>query len=133
MQRNHRSTTRTRARAQTLASLAACLLSIPFAQSLAQGGGKIADCRIESAGKVDFNGKCRFTPDGASGSFSLSRDGQGALYGTILAVTVVVVSPGVAEVRGLTRDGINSRWGEAKRSAQEPACWLGSDFKVCAR
>lgn len=27
---------------------------------------------------------------------------------------------------------MNSRWGEAKRSSQDKACWVGGDFKVCA-
>ncbi|HEX5689281.1 MAG TPA: hypothetical protein VFX76_04730 [Roseiflexaceae bacterium] len=99
----------------------------------AQGATKIADCQVDSAGKVAFKGKCSFTSDGSTGSFSLaSQTGQGALFGSILVVSVSIIERGVAEVRGLTRDGINSRWGEAKRSTQQPACWVGSDFKVCA-
>jgi hypothetical protein len=109
------------------------LVLVPV-QSLAEARGKLADCRIESSGKVEFAGKCRFLPEGTAGSFSLSHaDDKKPLYGGILMVNVYVVSRGVAEVRGLTRDGINSRWGEAKRVAQDPACWQGSDFKVCAR
>jgi hypothetical protein len=45
---------------------------------------------------------------------------------------VQIVQPGVAEVRGLTRAGINSRWGSAQRSKRDRACWRGSDFWVCA-
>lgn len=118
-----------------LAAIAAGLLSLPLAvQSLAQSSGKIANCRVESEGKVQVSGPCKFTLDGADGSFTLeNRDAQKALFGSILIVTVSVISPGTAEVRGLTKDGINSRWGEAKRSSQERACWAGSDFRICAR
>ena len=118
-----------------LTAIAAALLSLTLAvQGLAQSSGKIASCRVESAGKVEVNGPCKFTPEGTAGSFTLeNRDPQKALYGSILMVTVSVVSPGTAEVRGLTRRGINSRWGEAKRSSEDRACWAGSDFKICAR
>lgn len=121
--------------ARRLLGLSAFLLVSPLATaSLAETGAKTVQCRIESDRKVEFNGNCRFLPDGANGSFSLSSaTGRSVFYGSILSVSVSVVSPGVAEVRGLTKDGINSRWGEAKRSAQDRACWVASDFKVCAR
>jgi hypothetical protein len=47
------------------------------------------------------------------------------------AISLTVVSPGIGDVRGLTRDGVNSRWGEARRSRGDRACWVGSDFSVC--
>ena len=47
-------------------------------------------------------------------------------------VSVDIIEKGVAEVRGLTKDGINSRWGSAKRDLKDKACWKGDDFKVCA-
>jgi hypothetical protein len=115
-----------------LAALLAALA--PGATAHAQPAGRIVDCRVESAGKVEFSGKCRVIPDGTAGSFALAApSGRGALYGSILVVSVAVVARGVAEVRGLTRDGINSRWGEAKRSSQDPTCWDGADFRVCTR
>lgn len=93
---------------------------------------KAAACQIDSQGAVKFKGRCRFAA-GRGGSFSLSRvNGSGALYGSILTVNVTVVGRGVAEVRGLTRAGNNSRWGRATRSKRDPACWVGSDFRVCA-
>lgn len=94
-----------------------------------------ARCRIEENRRVVFEGICDFTPDGRQGSFGLSPrgGGQGPLYGPILSVSVWVTEPGVAEVRGLTRDGINSRWGAARRSTSDPACWDGEDFRICAR
>ena len=110
------------------------LLCLSAAAPHAQAAGRIVDCLIEAGGKVEFDGKCRFTSDGTGGSFSLaSRDGQSALYGSILDVSVSIIETGVADVRGLTKDGINARWGEAKRSKQDRACWVGDDFRVCAR
>jgi hypothetical protein len=112
----------------------ALLLALAAAPApvLAQAG-RIADCQIESGGRTVFNGKCLFKSDGATGSFSLQHpSGRGALFGSNLDVNVTIVERGLAEVRGLTTSGINSRWGEARRSAREPACWVGSDFKVCA-
>jgi len=99
----------------------------------AAAASKMASCQIASEGAVKFDGRCRFIAE-RGGSFSLSpARGGGALYGSILSVSVTIVSPGVAEVRGLTKAGINSRWGPAKRSKRDPACWVGSDFRICAR
>jgi hypothetical protein len=94
---------------------------------------KMASCRIVSQGAVKFSGRCRFV-SGRGGSFSLRRArGRGPLYGSILSVSVAIVGRGVAEVRGLTRGGINSRWGRAVRSRRNRSCWVGRDFRVCAR
>lgn len=98
----------------------------------AQSGSRTVSCLVESSGTPTVNGKCQFT-SGSGGSFVLENaDVRRSLTGPILHVTVTVVEPGVAEVRGLTKDGINSRWGQARRSQQDRGCWLGSDFKVCA-
>ncbi len=111
--------------------VAACLIG-PAAPALAEGS-RIVTCRVESEGRVQVNGPCRFTPD-QGGSFTLENADQNRpLFGTILMVTVSVVSPGTAEVRGLTRQGVNSRWGEAQRSNDDRSCWVGSDFRICAR
>lgn len=121
-------------RRTVLAGLGTLALSLAAAAPGMAQGYKVATCQIESGGKLEFNGRCRFMPDGGNGSFSVSTaSGQGALYGEILVVTVSVISPGVAEVRGLTKAGINSRWGEARRQARDRACWAGSDFRICAR
>jgi len=48
-------------------------------------------------------------------------------------VNVYILEKGHAQVRGLTTDGINSMWGNAKRSTQDRSCWVGSDFKICAK
>jgi hypothetical protein len=114
-------------------SLIICLaLSLPN-WALAQASGRNVDCHVESGGKVAFNGTCRFSSE-AGGSFTLENtDRNQPLFGDILSVSVSIVSPGAAEVRGLTRQGVNSRWGAAQRSARDSACWEGSDFNVCAR
>lgn len=121
--------------AHAIGAAAAFLLALSAAGgAAAQGKSKLADCRVESEGKVQVNGKCRFTPD-QGGSFTIEHaDPKHTIFfGEIMSITVSIVSPGVAEVRGLTRQGVNSRWGEARRSNDDRACWQGSDFRICAR
>lgn len=98
----------------------------------AQAADKIAKCEIESGAVKVFNGKCKFMAE-AGGSFSLSNFTEKPLFDEVTIVSVTIVGKGIAEVRGLTISGNNSRWGEAKRSAKDSACWVGSDFKICAR
>lgn len=130
-----------------LAALALLLLASSAAAERAEttgtapaAKGTTVLCTIRSttedspAPHVVFDGPCRFAPEGKGGSFGLSAlDDEAPLYAGILVVSVSVVAPGKAEVRGLTTEGINSRWGEARRSKKDPACWAGSDFEVCAR
>ncbi len=112
------------------AAMAAAVLT---ASPQATAKPKSAICRIESEGALKFSGPCRFTPE-HGGSFFLSPvHGAGPLYGTVLSVSVTIIRRGVAEVRGSTSGGINSRWGRAERSRKNPACWVGSDFSVCAK
>jgi len=110
--------------------LLAALCVLPAAAEARDAG-----CRIEQAGRVVLDRTCDFSPDGRDGSFTLSPrgGGQGMLFGRISMVSVSVIEPGLAEVRGLTRDGINSRWGTARRSQRDGACWQGDDFRICAR
>ena len=111
-----------------LAVFATCLLAIPL-----QSKGKPARCVIRSGSErttVEYLGDCLFYAD-RDGTFTI-RKSQGNILPSITVVSVYVLSPGVAEVRGLTVDGINSRWGPAKRSETDLACWTGSDFEVCA-
>ena len=89
-----------------------------------------ARCVVTSEGAT-HNGPCTFTPE-AGGSFSVAPVGRRFLVGRVSSVSVSFVRPGAAEVRGLTADGINSRWGEARRSPRDRACWVGSGFSVCA-
>lgn len=94
---------------------------------------KKTECEITSSNKVVFKGKCLFLLE-HGGTFSLSAlDKNKPLFDDILVVSVSILKKDTAEVRGLTSSGINSRWGEAVRSKKNKACWMGSDFKICAR
>ncbi len=118
-------------RDKTAIALAIVLLALAPAAASAQE--RLVGCSIDSDGKRMFDGRCRYIPD-QGGSFALAHANPNRpLYGRILSISVFIVSPGVAEVRGLTDAGNNSRWGEARRSRQDAACWVGSDFTVCAR
>jgi hypothetical protein len=90
-----------------------------------------AKCLIKSGNVTQFRGTCDFraAPDG---SFSLtSARSPGRFIKNIEMVSVTLMSSGKADVRGLTTMGINSRWGSARRSRKDRACWIGSDFKIC--
>lgn len=67
-----------------------------------------------------------------NGSFSIRRHGAQPILPSNIDLSVSIVSAGVAEARGLTTDGLNSRWGRAERSRVNPACWTGADFEICA-
>ncbi len=89
-------------------------------------------CQIDSGNQTIYKGQCTFIPD-TKGSFGLANPVKNQpLTNSISIVSVYIIEKGLAEVRGLTADGINSRWGEAKRSTTDKACWVGEDFKVCA-
>ncbi len=111
--------------------IAYLIASVVVAQHVfvANADARPAKCVVLGNGMTPYKGRCNFTPD-VGGSFGIEPIGKSGFDGVTM-VSVAIVSPGVAEVRGLTRDGINSRWGEAKRSKADPACWLGSDFKIC--
>ena len=91
-------------------------------------GLKMARCVI---GPDKYEGSCVFRAD-PNGSFYISRRDQSVIYSNVTMISVSIVEPGNAEVRGLTTEGINSRWGMATRSNEDRACWSGSDFEVCA-
>lgn len=91
-----------------------------------------ARCRIYQNGALSIDRICDFQPDGTNGSFAVAgRGNRGSIMPGISIISVSVISPGVAEVRGLTSRGINSRWGEARRSQRDRACWNGADFRIC--
>ena len=115
----------------------ALIVHVPTA--LAQSGARLVQCEITSMPdeKRVFKGRCVFQPEGA-GSFALSSVSDNEpLWGNIAVVNVMIVQKDVAEVSALVLDkpggGHTSRWGEARRSAQDKSCWVGVDFKVCAR
>lgn len=107
---------------------AAAVLALP---SEAGAQGRAARCVVSSDGAAAYRGPCRFLAE-RDGSFTVTPAGRGRFPGGVGSVSVSLTGRGVAEVRGLTADGINSRWGEARRSARDRACWVGSDFSVCA-
>ena len=92
-----------------------------------------ASCLVSSYGIPTFKRICDFRPDGTNGSFSLSASkGNGEFLEDVRILSVTVLSPGNAEVRGLTANGINSRWGSARRSKKDDVCWIGDSFAICA-
>jgi hypothetical protein len=112
--------------------IAMVLTLLVITSSFSMAKNRIVKCRIDSQGHTEYKGKCTFMP-GSHGSFTLrNRDFNRPLTDEISSVSLHVVSRGVGEVRGLTRNGINSRWGTAKRSKKRPACWKGADFRICA-
>lgn len=88
-----------------------------------------ARCVITSEENPTFRGPCNFVAE-RGGSFSVTPT-RGVFMEGIEDISVSIIRPGVAEVRSLTSDGINSRWGEARRSRRDPACWVGEDFSIC--
>ena len=115
------------------AALAAAIGSIVLA---APAIAKDARCEIRTADSARYSGSCRLTAD-KGGSFSVSPIGKSAFFGHtrdepgITAISVHVTGGDAADVRGLTTNGNNSRWGAATRSASDRACWTGQDFSVC--
>ena len=102
------------------------LAALPFAAH----GKPPARCVVNSNGEKPYSGPCSFAPQG-KGSFAIEPIGRRSFSGEVTAITVFVTGPGAAEVSGLTSAGINSRWGSARRSRRDTACWEGSDFRVC--
>jgi hypothetical protein len=92
---------------------------------------KDARCIIKRNDSVAYSGACHFHLE-QGGSFSIRRHDGKPILPSITDISVSIVSTGVAEVRGLTTNGNNSRWGRAVRSKTDPACWMGSDFEICA-
>lgn len=91
---------------------------------------KVASCEIVEQGKTTFKNKCSFNPTGG-GSFYLTNINQDKpLVRDTMHISVDVIETGFAEVTASRYGGTNTRWGKAKR---EGACWVGTDFKVCAR
>jgi hypothetical protein len=93
-----------------------------------------ARCVLKTA-DARYAGPCRFSPD-RGGSFNIAPLGQAEFFQHgrqdpgVTDIRVDVVD-GAADVHGLTTSGINSRWGEAKRSKSDKACWVGDDFSLC--
>jgi hypothetical protein len=107
-------------------------LSLALLCTASNAWAKAAKCEISSSGEY-YVSKCNFQSE-SGGSFSLSNLNESrTIISNILIISVYVTQKNVAEVRGLTTDGINSRWGQAIRSTTDRACWVGDDFEICAR
>ena len=90
---------------------------------------KTATCQIDEQGRTTFKGKCNFYAD-SDGSFTITKTNVNRpLMRNVMDVTVSINEKDFADVHSTTKSGNNSRWGQAKRTK---ACWIGSDFKVCA-
>lgn len=113
---------------RTALILAAAAAAAAFALP-ADAAGRRARCVVSSGGET-YRGPCTFVAE-RGGSFSVSAIGRRFIVGGVSDVSVALFRPGAAEVRGLTAEGVNSRWGEARRSPRDRACWVGSDFSVC--
>lgn len=115
-----------------MAKLLCILAVILLTAQTVLAANRVVICTIATNNQIAYKGPCLFMPE-AGGSFSLSNTNrQGPLFGDIGVLSIYIVSKGTAEVRGLTSSGINSRWGEARRSTKDRACWEGADFKICA-
>jgi hypothetical protein len=67
-----------------------------------------------------------------AGAFALRGPEILRRYG-VTDLSVTPISPGKAEVRGLTERANNSRWGEARHRVGLWDCWVGEDFGICVR
>jgi hypothetical protein len=85
-------------------------------------------CRIESNGAV-YAGPCTVLSDDESTGIVLPETTPE--FEQIVSIGLFEFEPGQWEVRGLTTDGLNSRWGTATRVSGEETCWQGSDFRIC--
>ena len=100
-----------------------------FTLAKAEAKPRPARCVIDAAGAPRWSGACRFDAE-RGGSFTIAPP-RGHFQNRVTSISVSILRPGLAEVRGLTHAGVNSRWGQARRSPRDRACWVGSDFSVC--
>lgn len=97
----------------------------------AQARQRLARCVVETSQTIAYRGPCLFQAD-RGGSFTIDPPRGRRFGGDITSISLTVTGRGVGQVRGLTTDGVNSRWGRAARSSRNAACWIGADFRVCA-
>ena len=112
-------------------TLAAAAFTAAFAFTIAAAEAKprAARCVIDAAGAPHWSGACQFEAR-RGGSFTI-MPGRGRFAGGTTSISLDIVRPGLAEVRGVNALGINSRWGQARRSPRDRACWIGADFSLC--
>lgn len=94
-----------------------------------------ARCVITEGGRTIIRGPCEFHADGGGSFWVDGGRNERPLAGEIAQVSVTVTSRGRGEARSLTNHPggqvSNGRWGEVVRSRSDPACWVGSDFRIC--
>ena len=94
----------------------------------------IVRCQVR-LGESDYAGPCAFTRD-RGGSFSVAPVERVVFFShskrapDVKAVAVLVKGSS-AEVRGIATDDSETRWGEARRSHKDHACWIGDHFAIC--
>lgn len=89
-----------------------------------------ARCDIGNSDGESYHGPCIFTL-GPKGSFSVVRYGNAPIVEDLVEVRVIVISPGVAEVHGVTASNTELRWGRATRATSNKACWRSTSFWIC--
>lgn len=119
----------------TLAPLMLFAANTPAAAQEHPGRGwRAARCVVANGQNEDWpatwRGPCYFFSE-RGGSFSI-RPRRGAFPDGTDQIGVTLIGPGQAEVRVITQHGVNARWGEARRSRSDRACWTGDDFSICA-
>lgn len=110
-----------------IAALVAGIAVVPPAQA------KIARCVVTVEDRLIMNGPCNFQAEGGDGSFSLGAVNPRAwLAPEVGSLALWVSKPGHAEVFVVAERA--SRWGAARRSRNDKACWIGRAgfFKICA-
>ena len=108
----------------------AFLAALAFAASPPQDAQpRQAQCVVKGNGAEEYRGPCLFHA-GERGSFTVAGPRRRSLGGAN-SISLYMVRRNVGEVRGITREGVNSRWGRAVRSRRDPACWAGADFSLC--
>jgi hypothetical protein len=112
-----------------LSALALAAAAATFAEA------RPARCVITNEGRTVIRGPCEFH---ASRGGSFWVDGgrnQEPLAGEVAQVSVSVSSRGRGQARSLTTHPggyvTNGVWGDVARSRSDPACWVGSGFRIC--
>lgn len=96
---------------------------------LTQAKTKSAVCQIDEGGQTRYKGKCNFEPQGG-GSFYISHPDITKKV-KVSGLTIMIEKKDQAIVEATKPSGGGSIWGEAYRSQQQKACWVGSDFRIC--
>lgn len=86
-------------------------------------------CVVTTKGTDPFKGPCLIYP-GEKGSFTVEAAGRKS-FPQASSISLYVVGPDAGEVRGVTKKGVNFRWGSVVRSRRDRACWRGTDFSIC--